>query len=98
GDIANGRTLRQATPHEKLVERAQRAEAKLRGRAAELVPPQMAQIRAEVVALQAAPGRRLMAFLLMPTVKLVQRLRVVANGVSRSSALGSEMLDKAIDP
>jgi hypothetical protein len=66
----------------------------LDGSPSEIVPPEKTQVGTEVIPLKIFPGRRPLAFLLVPAAKLLQRLPVIALRVNRRPAVGREVLKK----
>ena len=93
-----GEAASDALADEEPVESAQGAEAQLDGRPAQLVPPQETHVAAEIVALEALPGRRLLPLFLVPGTKLAHGLTVIALRVDRSAAIGRQVLEETLNP
>src|ERR1035437_5147267 len=85
-------------PSQEPVKGAQRREAELDGRPAEMVSPQEANVGAEVIPLERLPRRWLLPLLLMPAIKLQHRLPVIALRVDRGSPIRGEMLQELLNP
>ena len=84
--------------NQELIKRPQSREAQLDGGAAQMMPTQKPQISAEIVPLQFLPSRSLFPFLVVPAMKLLQRLAIIALGVNRRAAVGGQVLEKAGQP
>ncbi len=71
------------------IERPQRAESELNGRAAELTPSKGSQEVAEILAAQPQPIRRCIVDFFVPPVETIEGLGVVADRVAAGTASGS---------
>ena len=83
-----------AAAHEELVEGAEGAEAELGSGAAELMAAEVAEIGAEIVALQRFPVRLRFTFVVVPFGEFGQRLLIVALGVNGGGAFGGKVFEK----
>src|SRR5439155_19760282 len=87
-----------AIANQEFVKRPQGAEAEQHRRAAEVVAAKEAEVAAEIVPLKFVPRRRLLMLFALPAMEFDQGLAIIAERVSRSAAVGGEVLEEPLDP